>query len=264
MLELNEATVVRNGRRILDGLTLTIRAGEHTAILGPNGSGKTALVNLLTHDFYPLARPASRPPVRVFGSDRWNVFDLRARIGIVSADLHQRFVTGNSMGPVAGLDAVLSGFFATQGFLDWSPVTDAMRDEAREALARMEAADLAGKRLDEMSTGEARRVLIARALVTKPRALVLDEPTSGLDLIARHRFLALVGAIARQGTTLILTTHHVEEILPEIDQVVLLRGGRVAGAGAKRAMLTPARLGALFDAPVAVTECEGVFRADAL
>jgi iron complex transport system ATP-binding protein len=264
VLELDEATVVRNGRRILDGLTLTIRAGEHTAILGPNGSGKTALVNLLTHDSYPLARPAGRPPVRVFGSDRWNVFELRARIGIVSADLHQRFVAGNSMGRITGLDAVLSGFFATQGFLDWSPVTGAMREEARGALAQMEAVDLAHKRLDEMSTGEARRVLIARALVTAPRALVLDEPTSGLDLVARHRFLSLVGAIAQRGTTLILTTHHVEEIVPEIDHVVLLRGGRVAGTGAKRSMLTPARLGALFDAPVAVVEREGIFRADAL
>src|SRR6185295_18020159 len=115
----------------------------------------------------------------------------------------------HSAGRISGEDAVLSGFFATRGFLLYAAVTDDMRRRAAVALDRMDAGHLAGKTLNQMSTGEARRVLIARALVAEPHALVLDEPAAGLDLIARHRFMALVGRLAADGTTLILVTHHV-------------------------------------------------------
>jgi len=211
VLELFDATVVKNGVRVLDGLTLAIRAGEHTAILGPNGAGKTTLINMLTHDDHALARE-DPSPVRVFGSDRWNVSELQSRLGIVSADLHDRFVNGNCAGRIRGVDAVVSGFFATRGFLGGLTVTQEMRRQAATTLAGLEAAHLAQKLLNEMSTGEARRVLIARALVTEPRALVLDEPTAGLDVVARHRFLALVRNIARQGTTIVLITHKLAEV----------------------------------------------------
>ena len=112
-----------------------------------------------------------------------------------------------------------------------------------------------------MSSGEARRVLLARALVTAPRALVLDEPTTGLDLIARHAFMERVRQIARQGTTLILITHHIEEIVPEIERVILLRGGRIIAAGPKRSVLTTEGVSGLFDGPVAIDEEEGYYYA---
>jgi len=262
VLELCNATVVKNGVRVLDGLTLAIRSGEHTAVLGPNGAGKTALINVLTHDDYALARE-SPPPVRVFGCDRWNVSELRSRLGIVSADLHAQFANGNCAGRILGVDAVVSGFFATRGFLGGLSVTQAMRRQAAATLAGLEAAHLAHKLLDEMSTGEARRVLIARALVTEPRALVLDEPTAGLDVVARHRFLALVRNIARQGTTIVLITHHVEEIVPEVDRVVLLQRGRIVDSGPKASMLTPERLSLLFEAPIAVRQFDGYYYARA-
>ena len=134
-----------------------------------------------------------------------------------------------------------------------------MREAARQALERVEALHLAGKTLNEMSTGEARRVLIARALVNRPRALVLDEPTTGLDVVARHRFLESVRRLAREGTTVILITHHVEEIIPEIERVVLLDRGRVAAAGAKEDMLSPVLLSEIFGAPVAVSRANGYF-----
>jgi iron complex transport system ATP-binding protein len=259
LLEISDASVVLGGTRILDGLTLTIRAGEHTAILGPNGAGKSTLMKLLTLQLYPFASANGTPPVRVLGRDRWNVFDLRAQLGIVSADLHDRFVHGNAAGVITGNDAVLSGFFASQGLVSHARVTGAMRRQAMEALDSVGAAHLAEATLDTMSTGEARRVLIARALVHKPKALVLDEPTRGLDLVARHHFLERVRHVARRGTTIVLVTHHAEEIIPEIDRVILLRRGRVAYDGPKAAVLTAANLTGVFDAAVTVDEKNGYF-----
>jgi iron complex transport system ATP-binding protein len=257
ILELSDATVVKDGAAVLDGVSLTIRAGEHTAIVGPNGAGKSTLVNLLTHEDRPLARPATS--IRLFGSDRWNVFDLRSRFGIVSADLHQRFVNGNSVGRITAREAVLSRFFTGHGFVFQPDVTRDMQDAAEAALARMGVAHLGDTTLDRMSTGEARRVLIARALVTSPEALLLDEPTTGLDLVVRYQFLESIRDIARQGATLILVTHRVEEIIPEIQWIVLLRRGRVAAAGPKATTLTSANLTAVFEAPISVTETAGFY-----
>ena len=160
---------------------------------------------------------------------------------------------------LTGLDAVLSGYFATQGVFAHQRVTEAMRRQAMEALDRVDAGALARATLDTMSTGEARRVLIARALVHRPRALVLDEPTRGLDLVARHEFLERIRAIAQQGTTILLVTHHVDEIIPEIDRVILLRHGRVSADGAKAAVMTAAELGRTFDAPLAVEQAGGYY-----
>ena len=261
VLELRDATVVKNDRRILDGLTLTINAGEHTAIIGPNGAGKSALVSLLTHDDRPLRHDDGTPSVRVFGDGNWNVFELRSQLGIVSADLHHRFVLGNNEGRVTAEAAVLSGFLATQGILRYGAVTDEMRRRAGESLARMGVSHLARRRLDEMSTGEARRVILARALVTAPRALILDEPTTGLDLVARHDFTERVRQIAREGTTLILITHHIEEIVPEIGRVILVSEGRIAAAGSKREILTSERLSSLFNAPIVLEEADGYYYA---
>jgi iron complex transport system ATP-binding protein len=193
------------------------------------------------------------------GRDRWDVFALRSQFGIVSADLHDRFVQGNSNGTINGLDAVVSGFFASQGVHAHHRVTEEMRRAALDALARVGAEHLGRTMLDTMSTGEARRVLIARALAHQPRALVLDEPTRGLDLVARHQFLERVRVIARQGTTILLVTHHVDEIIPEIGRVILLHRGRVAADGPKAAVLTAAQLGATFDAPLAVEQAGGYY-----
>jgi iron complex transport system ATP-binding protein len=253
VLKLTDATVVKNGKAVLDRLSLTICAGQHTAILGPNGAGKTSLINLLTCQDAAVASDGI-PPVEIFGGSRWNIFELRPRIGVVSQELHHRFVNGNSEGYIAGEDAVLSGMLGTYGIVRKDAVTESMRLRSAEALERVGALHLRAKRLNEMSTGEARRVLIARALVTSPQALVLDEPTAGLDLVARQRFLEHVRVIARTGTTVVLVTHHVEDIIPEIEQVVLLKNGCVVRAGDKRSILTAANLSALFDASITLDE----------
>ena len=261
VLELRNATVVKGDRRVLDNLSLTIHTGEHTAIVGPNGAGKSVLVNLLTHDDRPVRHDDGSPSVLVFGDSNWNVFELRSQLGLISSDLHHRFVLGNNEGRVVAEAAVLSGFLATQGILRYGAVTVEMRRKAAEALTRMGVAHLARRRLDEMSTGEARRVLLARALVTSPRALVLDEPTTGLDLVARHDFTERVRQVARAGTTLILITHHIEEIVPEIQRVVLISQGRIAASGSKHDVLTSAKLSDLFGASIALEEDDGYYYA---
>jgi len=259
VLQLTNASVRKGDSVVLHALSLTIQPGEHTAILGPNGAGKSILVRLLTHEERALPLGNGASPVRVFGDDNWNVFELRPQLGIVSADLHQRFVGGNSEGRITGMAAVLSGFLASQGILRYGIVTDDMQRKAAESLTRLGAAHLADRRLNEMSSGEARRILLARALVTSPRALVLDEPTTGLDVVARHRFMERVRQIARDGTTVILITHHVEEIIPEIERVILLKHGRIAGDGPKSEMMAQSKLTDVFGGPMTVERNNGYY-----
>jgi iron complex transport system ATP-binding protein len=248
VLELNEATVIRGGVPILDAVTLAVQPGEHTAILGPNGSGKSTLIKLLTGQLYPLARSDDDPPVRVFGRARWNLNELRTRMGIVSADLQHRFVNPSSMGRVTGIEAVAAGFFASDVLFLHHEVTESMWGRAAAALDRLDSRALSERPMHKMSTGEVRRILIARALVHDPPLLVLDEPTTGLDVVSRDDFLSRLRGLARDGATLIFVTHHVEEIIPEIRRIVLLVAGRIADNGRPENVLTSERLSRTFGA----------------
>lgn len=261
LLTLYNATVIRNGRRVLDNVSLEINEGQHTAILGPNGSGKSSLIRLITHQDYPLVHADGAPPVLIRGRERWNVFELRSLLGIVSADLDQSFAGGAAVNGTVGLEAVLSGFFSSHGVFTHHRVTKTMRERALMALDMMEASHLADRPMGQMSTGEARRILIARALVHDPVALVLDEPTAGLDLVARYRFLQSVQRLAQIGKTIIIVTHRVEEIIPEIGHIVLLRNGQVLLAGPKRDVLTGPNLSILFGAAVQVQATDGYYAA---
>lgn len=249
LIEISDATIKKNGRVILDRLSLTIADGQHTVVFGPNGCGKSTLLKLITLQDYPLWRPGDTPPIRILGEEHWNVFELRKQLGIVSFDLTQRFLNDYSSAQLSGLDAVVTGFFASRELFDWTPVDDAMRAEAAAALARVHAERLADIPLEWMSTGELRRVMIARALVNRPRALILDEPTSGLDVMAAEEFMARLAALARQGVTLILVTHHFEEIIPEIRQVCLMKDGRIRFVGERDEVCTAENFEALFDTP---------------
>lgn len=258
LVEIVDGTLIRGGAAVLNGISLVIRRGEHTVVLGPNGAGKTSLIRMFTLDDRPVRRNGA-PALRLFDRDSWDVEELRRRLGVVTGDLDATFGQGTSGGRVTGQEVALSGLFGSQGVFSHHDVTDAMREQARRALDRVEALHLAGRPLNQLSTGERRRVLIARALVTSPDALVLDEPTAGLDVVARHGFMRSVNRLARQGTTVILVTHHVEEIFPDTRLVVLLRGGRVTFAGPPDAALTDRRLSDLFGAPLVVERRDGSF-----
>ncbi len=242
LIELDRATVVRGEATVLQAWSLRIVAGQHTVLLGPNGCGKSTFIKLITRELYPLAREGDTP-VKVMGRSRWNVNELRTQLGVVTGDL------GRDLQDMPGLDveqAVLTGFFASLMLPPDAEVTPLMRERVRDALQQVGADTLAGRQLAEISTGEMRRVLIARALVHRPQALLLDEPTAGLDLVAQHDFLQLLKQLATQGMTLILVTHHIEEIIPEIDRVILLRDGRVHADGNRADTLTSAHLSAVF------------------
>jgi iron complex transport system ATP-binding protein len=233
--------VLRAGRTALDAVTLRIAAGEHVAILGPNGCGKSTLIKTITRECYPVLREGSS--LTIFGRDAWNVFELRSLLGIVSADLAARLEWY-----ITGLEAVLSGFFSGIGLsaLDEAAVTQLMRQKAGEALEVLEVAHLAQRPITEMSSGECRRILIARALVHDPKTLVLDEPSTSLDLRAQHDLREILRKLARRGIGIVMVTHDLGDIIPEIERVIFMRAGAIVADGRKDAMLTNEHLSGLF------------------
>lgn len=254
LLSIDRVTVARGDRPMLDDVSLALPQGRHTAILGRNGSGKSTLVKLIARQLYPtVGQDGVLGTVRVFGRAHWDVFELRSLLGVVSSAVQSDFAGEEDL---EVFDAVVSGFFAARGVWNQA-VTEPMRTASREALARMGADHLVGRRMATLSTGEARRVLIARALACRPRALLLDEPCGGLDPATRRLFLETLRDVARSGVTLVLITHHIEEILPEIDHLVLLRDGRVQHEGAKAELLTGPILTDLFGLPTTVERRDG-------
>lgn len=249
LLEIDGASVMRGERLVLDRISLRVEEGQHSAIIGPNGSGKSTLVQMIARQLYPLAGGR----VRIFGQERWRVHDLRKLVGIVSPAVQSDFTSeGGDFERLEVFEAVASGFFAARGLWRIHALTDEMRRRSREALAQIGADHLIGRTMTTLSTGEARRVLIARALVHRPRALLLDEPCAGLDPATRRHFLERLRGIARAGTTLLMVTHHVDEILPEIGRIAMLREGRLLHADDKAALLTGETLSELFDAAMHV------------
>jgi iron complex transport system ATP-binding protein len=189
--------------------------------------------------------------VRIFGRERWDLTELRRHFGVVATGPAGE-LPGERTAVTTGLDAVIAGFFSASTLWPNLHVTAEMRERAREALERMEAWHLAGQMVGQMSAGEKRRIMIARALVHRPRQLLLDEPSNALDLAAQRELRETLRRLAQEGTGLVLVTHHLGDILPEIERVILMRGGRIVGDGPREELLTEARLSELFRAPVRI------------
>ena len=252
-LELRAVNVARGDRIVLHDVNLTIRAGEHVAILGPNGCGKSTLILAMTCQIYPIVAPGMT--VRIFGRERWDLTQLRKHFGVVAAGPTGE-LPGERTAVTSGLDAVIAGFFSASTLWPNLHVTAEMRERAVEALERMEALHLAGQLVGEMSAGEKRRILIARALVHRPRQLLLDEPSNALDLAAQRELRETLRRLAREGSGLLLVTHHLGDILPEIERIILMRDGRIVSDGPRKELLTEIRLSELFDAPVRIGQDE--------
>jgi iron complex transport system ATP-binding protein len=249
-LELREVNVARGDRVVLHDIELTIRAGEHVAILGPNGCGKSTLILAMTCQIYPIVQPGMS--VRIFGRERWDLTELRRHFGVVGAGLLGTDLPGGRTAVTTGLDAVIAGFFSASTLWPNLHVTAEMRGRAAEALERIEASHLAAQLVGEMSAGEKRRILIARALVHRPRQLLLDEPSNALDLAAQRELRDTLRRLAAEGTGLVLVTHHLGDILPEIERVILMSAGRIVADGPRDQLLTAPRLSDLFNTPVRI------------
>jgi iron complex transport system ATP-binding protein len=253
LIELENITVRRDERVALDSVTLSIAQGEHVAILGPNGCGKSTLIKLISRDLYPIQKPEPWA-LRIMGRDQWRLFDLRHHLGIVSNDWMQMCTRDYS-----GYEIVLSGFFGSVGIWPYHPVTAEMERKAHEVMELLEISHLSSRSTNEMSSGEARRILIARALVHDPRALVLDEPTTSLDLRATWELREVLRKLAANGISILMVTHHLPDIIPEMGRVVLIRAGRVVMDGQKESVLEAGALSGLFGVPVEVLERGGYY-----
>jgi len=255
LLALHEVTVVRGEsaeRPALDRVSLRINAGEHICILGPNGCGKSTLIKTITRECYPVAREGSS--ISILGRERWNIFELRSLLGIVSPDLLASCTTD-----ATGRDVVLSGFFSSTRILPHHHPDPEHVARAEATLERVGIAHLANRAVSKMSSGEAKRTLIARALVHDPRSLLFDEPSNALDIAAQVQLRDTMRQLAQNGLGILLVTHHVSEIIPEIARVVLLREGRIVADGAKREILTAEHLSSLFGVAVRLVQHDGYF-----
>jgi iron complex transport system ATP-binding protein len=250
LLDFRHVSVMRGDKTALNDITLSIPAGEHVAILGPNGSGKSTLIKTITRECYPLVLPGFS--LTILGRNSWNVFELRTLLGIVSNDLMSA-----STRDITGLEAILSGFFSSIGIQSYHQVAPEMLKKAHAVLDLLEVPHLAEREMTAMSSGEARRILIARALVHDPLALLLDEPSNSLDLRSALELRAILRKLAQAGTGILLVTHHLADIIPEIERVILLRDGRIFADGGKTLVLTTERLTELFGLPVELMERDG-------
>ena len=250
LLDFHNLRVMRGQKVALDDFSLRIGADEHVAVLGPNGCGKSTLIKTITRECYPVAREDSW--MKLLGRDSWDVFELREHMGIVSNDLML-----SCTGDASGRDVVLSGFFSSTAIWPNHTVDPEKIKLASAALAELKISHLAERPVCEMSSGEARRVLIARALVHKPGALLFDEPCNSLDLSAQHSLRQIMRALANSGTAIILVTHELADIVPEIGRVVLMDRGRVVADGPKAEILQVERLAALFGVKVDMFQRDG-------
>ena len=240
ILSVANLRIVRDGTVILDEVDWRVQRGEHWVLLGANGSGKTSLLNALTGYLMPTSGEISVLG-ETYGDSDWR--ELRKKIGLVSSSVRQMMADDEP-----ALETVASGKYAMIDF--WGRVTRAEKAQALKLLRQVECEYLAARPWRVLSQGERQRVLIGRALMAQPRLLILDEPCAGLDPAAREHFLQFLQRLGAQqnAPTLVLVTHHVEEIMPVFSHLLVLKNGKVLAAGGKSVALTTKNLSRAFEA----------------
>ncbi|GHT47005.1 molybdenum ABC transporter ATP-binding protein [Endomicrobiia bacterium] len=252
-IELKKVSVLRGDRKILDNVNLGINSDENVAIIGPNGSGKSTLIKLITGKIYP-SYTEDDTVCRLFGHTQWNIHDLRSMLGIVTNELEYEFHN-----EITGIEAVLSGFFASIGIWNNHVVTKDMIKKADEMIELLDVSFLKDKKLETMSSGEARRFLIARALVSNPKVLVLDEPSNSLDIASSVKFHNTMRKIVASGTKIVLVTHRISDIIPEMNRFVFLKKGKIFADGKHTEVFNSNTFSSLFDMEVNIGENNGLY-----
>ncbi len=250
LFRLQDAQVRIDGRIVLDIDDFSMHKGEHVVILGPNGSGKSTLIKLLTRELQPLWKEESS--LLFNGKRNTSLEDINQVVGVVSSSFEDRMLVHRS-----ALDIVLGGYFGSVGVPYRRAVTPEQDKAARQALRDIGLASMTTRDMRTLSTGQARRVLIARALINAPEVLVFDEPCVGLDVEAKWHLRESLSTLAQANRTMMLVTHDVADIVPEFDRVVILREGKIIADGPKEEVLTTAMLRRLFGVPVELFQTDG-------
>ncbi|PKL60842.1 MAG: molybdenum ABC transporter ATP-binding protein [Methanomicrobiales archaeon HGW-Methanomicrobiales-4] len=254
LLEYRNISIAKGDKVVLHDISVLVKEGENIAIIGPNGSGKSTFLKTITREVYPMN--TGQPTVfRTWGLDNWNVFDLRSHIGVVSNELQHTFTRN-----ISGRDVLISGFFSSIGLFN-STITHAMEDRADEIGEFLEITHLMKREIADMSSDEARRLLIGRALIHHPKILILDEPTSSLDLHTLHTLRTYLRKIAQRGIGIILVTHQLHDIIPEIHRILMIKDGRIFRDGEKNKIITDNNISELFAIPVKIMEEGGYYYA---
>lgn len=252
-IELKDVSVLRGQRKILDNISLDISLDENIALIGPNGSGKSTLIKLIIGKIYP-SYTCDNTVCKLFGRSQWNISELRNKLGIVTNELQYDFHRD-----ITGIEAVLSGFFSSIGIFNNHKITEEMKKRSYEIIDFLEVSHLQKEKLDTMSSGEAKRFLIARALVNNPKVLVLDEPSNSLDIAAAIKFNRTLRKIASLNTKIVLVTHQVSDIIPEIERFVFLKDGKIFADGNRESVFTSEKLSLLFDVKIVLKEKDGLY-----
>ena len=253
LIEFENVSVQRESTMALSNISFSIAEGEHIAILGPNGCGKSTLIKTITRECYPRFPMESR--VRMWGEEIWTLFELRATLGIVTNDLVDICTQ-----PYPVSETVLSAFFGSVGIWPNHRVTPEMERRAAEVIDFFEIRHLTGRLMTELSSGEARRAVFARALAHRPKALVLDEPSNSLDIRAQAEVREAVRKLTRTGVSVITVTHYLPDIIPEMKRVIALKKGRIFFDGATEKLLTSEKMQELFEMPVRVEHSGEYYR----
>lgn len=245
LFSLRNAEVVRAGRTILSIDHFDLAEGEHVALLGPNGAGKSTFIQLLTREVFPLYR--DEPPVRFRGSARPQLSDIKQALGIVSATMHDQVRVHL---PV--LDIVMGGIYGTLGLPQRIEATEQQRGQALDALDRLGIVEIAHRDVMTLSTGQVRRVLVARELMSDPSVLIFDEPCTGLDPEGMYHVRETMRVLAAEGRSIVLVTHYPEDIIPAIKRVLLIKDAHIFADGPKEELLTCETMSDLFGVPLEV------------